>query len=63
MANESQRDLFQIKNSAIYNRCFQMYAEDDVYLLVATNFKASGYLRAKIYKTLDGFVEEEPFNK
>ena len=53
---------FKYKTSAIYNRCFQMYVEEDVYLLVATTHKASGYLRAKIYKTLDGFVEESPFN-
>ncbi|WP_419904678.1 hypothetical protein [Kiloniella sp.] len=53
---------FKYKNSAIYGRCFHMYVEGDVHLLVATTHKASGYLRARIYKSMEGFVKEAPFS-
>ncbi|MCZ4280049.1 hypothetical protein O4H49_04620 [Kiloniella laminariae] len=53
---------FSYDDSAIHDRCFQIYNDQSSYLIAATNFKSAGYVRARIDKISDGFVEDIPFS-
>ncbi|WP_157231037.1 hypothetical protein [Kiloniella laminariae] len=59
---EADKLCFSYDNSAIHDRCFQIYAQGSEYLLAATNFKSAGYVRARITKISKGYVEDSPFS-